>query len=250
MRQVLRKAIADGHERIAVVCGAWHVPALGRTAAAGDGRRPHVARHAEGEGRVCAGCRGRIAGSPRPPGTAPACAARAGTRTCSSIPGEPGISRWFVGAARLLRDRGMSASPDDLIAATRAATTLAALRNRPRPGLAEVLDAADTVMAGASGMTLIDRELIVGDAIGEVPDDAPQVPLARDLAAQQRRVRLKPAATAQTVELDVRAAERPGAIGAAAPPARPRRAVGHRWRRAGAAAARSARRGGCCGSRS
>ena len=43
-------------------------------------------------------------------------------------------------------------------------------------------------------MALIHRELIVGDAIGEVPDDAPQVPLARDLAAQQRRVRLKPAA--------------------------------------------------------
>ena len=83
---------------------------------------------------------------------------------------------------------------------------MAALRNRPRPGLAEVLDAADTVMAGSSGMTLIQRELIVGDAIGEVPDDAPQVPLARDLAAQQRKVRLKPAATAQTVELDVRTA--------------------------------------------
>jgi hypothetical protein len=28
MRQVLRRPIADGHERIAVVCGAWHVPAL------------------------------------------------------------------------------------------------------------------------------------------------------------------------------------------------------------------------------
>jgi hypothetical protein len=120
-------------------------------------------------------------------------------------PGEPGIGRWFVGAARLLRERGMSASPDDLIAATRAATALAALRNRPRPGLAEVLDAAETVMVGTGGMTLIQRELIVGDAIGEVPDNAPQVPLARDLAAQQRKVRLKPEATTRTLELDVRA---------------------------------------------
>ena len=39
MRQVLRRAIADGHERIAVVCGAWHVPALAAAAATGDGRR-------------------------------------------------------------------------------------------------------------------------------------------------------------------------------------------------------------------
>ena len=67
-----------------------------------------------------------------------------------------------------------------------------------------MLDAADTVMAGTAGLALIDRELIVGDVIGEVPDDAPQVPLARDLAAQQRRVRLKPSAEVQSVELDVR----------------------------------------------
>ena len=28
MRKVLRRAVKDGFERIAVVCGAWHVPAL------------------------------------------------------------------------------------------------------------------------------------------------------------------------------------------------------------------------------
>ena len=204
MRQVLRKAIADGHQRIAVVCGAWHVPALAEPLPS-ETTDAHTLR---GLPRVKVGLcwvpwtHRRLAA---------ATGYGAGVRSPGwyahvfKHPGEPGITRWFVGAARLLRDRGMSPSPDDLIAATRAATTLAALRNRPRPGLAEVLDAADTVMAGASGMTLIQRELIVGDAIGEVPDNAPQVPLARDLAAHQRRVRLKPAATAQTVELDVRA---------------------------------------------
>ena len=204
MRQTLRRAIADGHERIAVVCGAWHVPALAEPLppAAADA---HTLR---GLQKVKVGLcwvpwtHRRLAA---------ASGYGAGVRSPGwyahvfKHPGEPGIGRWFVGAARLLRDRGMSASPDDLIAATRVATALAALRNRPRPGLAEVLDAADTVMAGASGMALIERELIVGDAIGQVPDDAPQVPLARDLAAQQRRVRLKPAATANTVELDIRA---------------------------------------------
>ena len=99
-------------------------------------------------------------------------------------------------------------------------------------------------------MALIERELIIGDAIGEVPDDAPQVPLARDLAAQQRKVRLKPEADVRTVELDVRAAERPRPLGAAAPAAGARCALGHRSRRGAAAAARSARRGGCSGSRS
>ena len=204
MRQVLRRAIADGHERIAVVCGAWHVPVLAEplpTAAVDAQTLRGLQRVKVGmcwvpwTHRRLAAASGYGAGV-RSPGW---------YAHVFQHPGELGVTRWFVGAARLLRDRGMSASPDDLIAATRAATTLAALRNRPRPGLAEVLDAADTVMAGASGMSLIDRELIVGDAIGEVPDDAPQVPLARDLAAQQRKVRLKPAAAAQTVELDVRA---------------------------------------------
>ena len=208
MRQALRKAVADGHERIAVVCGAWHVPALSDDIAS--------TKAATADAQMLRGLPKVKVGLSWVPWTHRRLAASsgygAGVRSPGWYahvfhhPGEPGVSRWFVDAARLLRDRGMSASPDDLIAATRAATTLAALRDRPRPGLAEVLDAAGAVMAGTGGMTLIERDLIVGDAIGEVPDDAPQVPLARDLAAQIRKVRLKPAATPQIVELDVRAA--------------------------------------------
>ncbi|MCE9623705.1 MAG: DUF5682 family protein [Actinomycetia bacterium] len=203
MRQALRRARADGFERIAVVCGAWHVPALSEPLPA-----------ATIDTQTLRGLAKVKVGVSWVPWTNRRLAATtgygAGVRSPGWYahvfrhPGAPGISRWFVGAARLLRDRGLSASPDHLIAATRTASALATLRLRPRPGLDEVLDAADTVMAGSTGLALIDRELIVGDAIGEVPDDAPQVPLARDLAAQQRRVRLKPSADAQTIELDVR----------------------------------------------
>jgi hypothetical protein len=204
MRQTLRAAIAAGHDRIAVVCGAWHVPALTQPLppAAVDARTLRgLAKVKVGVSwvpwthRRLASTTGYGAGV-RSPGW---------YAHVFRHPGPAGISRWFVEAAHLLRARGMSASPDHLIAATRTAGALAALRQRPRPGLAEVMDAADTVMAGSTGLALIERELIVGDAIGEVPDDAPQVPLARDVAAQQRRVRLQPTADAQTVELDVRA---------------------------------------------
>ncbi len=203
MRQSLRSALAAGHERVAVVCGAWHVPAL-----------ELPLPPAKVDQATLRGLPKVKVGISWVPWThrrlATSTGYGAGVRSPGWYahvfrhPGPAGVSAWFVDAARLLRDRGMSASPDHLIAATRAASALAALRGRPRPGLAEMLDAADTVMAGSTGLSLIQRELVVGDAIGEVPDDAPQVPLARDLAAQQRSVRLKPTADAKTVELDVR----------------------------------------------
>ncbi|MFM2077065.1 MAG: hypothetical protein RJA49_955 [Actinomycetota bacterium] len=203
MRKVLRAATADGFERIAVVCGAWHVPALQAPlpAAAVD------AATLRGLPKVKVGV-SWVPWTHRR--LASATGYGAGVRSPGWYahvfrhPGPSGVSTWFVQAARLLRERGLSASPDHLIAATRAAGALAALRERPRPGLAEVLDAADAVMAGSTGLALIERELVVGDAIGEVPDDAPQVPLARDLAAQQRSVRLKPTADGRVLELDVR----------------------------------------------
>jgi hypothetical protein len=203
MRKVIRSVIAQGHQRVAVVCGAWHVPAL-------QAPLPPMSV----DQRTLAGLAKVKVGVSWVPWTHRRLAATsgygAGVRSPGWYahvfrhPGPTGVSRWFVDAARLLRDHGLSASPDHLIAATRAASALAALRERPRPGLAEMLDAADTVMAGSTGLALIHRELVVGDAIGAVPDDAPQVPLARDLAAQQRKVRLKPSADLVTLELDVR----------------------------------------------
>ena len=204
MRRAIRQATADGFQRIAVVCGAWHVPALTMPypSAAADAKvlraLPRVKvgiSWVPWTHRRLAASSGYSAGV-RSPGW---------YAHVFAHPGEEGVVRWFVQTARLLRGRGMQASPDHLIAAIRAATSLAALRGRPRPGLAEVLDAADTVMAGVGGgMSLIHDRLVVGDAIGVVPDDAPLVPLARDLAVQQRRTRLKPHAVARTVELDVR----------------------------------------------
>jgi hypothetical protein len=68
-------------------------------------------------------------------------------------PGPEGVARFFVDAATLLRGADIAASPEHLIAATRTADTLAVLRGRPRPGLDEVLDAADArPYSGALGV--------------------------------------------------------------------------------------------------
>lgn len=207
MRQGIRRALAAGHRRIAVVCGAWHVPVL---------RGPLGSPRADAA--LLRGLPKRKVATTWAPWTHQRLAFDSGYGAgvaspgwyahVFAHPGPDGVRRWFVQAGRLLRARGMSASPDHLIAGTRLADALAALRSRPRPGLAEVLDAAAAVLGegGAEALSLVHDQLVVGDAVGTVPDDAPLVPLARDLAAQQRRVRLKPTAAEKLVELDLRTA--------------------------------------------
>jgi len=70
-------------------------------------------------------------------------------------------------------------------------------------GLTGVVSAA---LAGGSPvpLRLIANELLVGHDLGSVPDDTPMVPLARDLAKAQRRLRLPASAATKTLELDLR----------------------------------------------
>lgn len=211
MRRTLRRVRSSGARCIVVVCGAWHVPALAEPWPT-VGADTAVLRNWSSSHPV--GRSGVKVGVSWVPWThrrlAAATGYGAGVRSPGWYahvfrhPGDEGVVRWFVDAGRLLRARGMSASPDHLIGATRAADALAALRGRPRAGLAEVRDAAEAVMAGSGGLALVDRDLVVGDAIGAVPDDAPQVPLAADLAAQQRALRLQPTAEQRELELDLR----------------------------------------------
>ena len=167
--RAIRRGVRRRPDRSPSSAGRGTCPRSTSPAHGGD-RRRDAARPAEGQGRGDAGCRGRTAGSPRRPATAPACAARAGTTTCSAIPGprvSPASSSTppaCCATSRLPTRRPTTSSrrPAAGRRAGRAARTAA-------PGLAEVLDAAESVMGG---LPLVERRLVVGDAIGAVPDDA------------------------------------------------------------------------------
>ena len=200
MRRAIRRAVADGHRSIAVVCGAWHVPALdleGRPASVDNTTLRGLPRVKVDSAWVPWTHRRLTTSS----GYGAGVDSPGWYRHVFEHPGEEGVARFLVDAARLLRENGQAASPDHLIAGTRLADALATMRNRPRPGLGEVLDAADAVLGG---LDLVRSRLVVGDALGTVPDDAPQVPLARDLAKLQKSARLKPSATPKVVEVDLR----------------------------------------------
>ena len=93
-----------------------------------------------------------------------------------------------------------------MIEATRLADTLAALRERPRPGLDDLMEAVRAVFCYDSDapLQLIQRALLVDEALGTVPDDVPAVPLVQDVFAQQKRLRLTVRADTTDLELDLR----------------------------------------------
>lgn len=205
MRRAIRRALSTA-ESVAVVCGAWHVPALDPAGipastdtallkGAGTGRPRAAVTWVPWSDRRMQRRSGYAAGVANP----------GWYRHVFRHPGPEGVARFFVDAAAALRAHGLAASPDHLIGASRLADALASLRDRPRAGLAEVLDAAGSVMGSErGGLPAVIDGLTVGDAIGDVPPAAPQVPLARDVTAAQKRARLTPTSEQRVVELDLR----------------------------------------------
>ncbi|WP_326759642.1 DUF5682 family protein [Streptomyces phaeochromogenes] len=203
MRLQVRAAQREFGDDVAVVCGAWHVPALRqRTTVAAD--------------------RALLKGLPKAkadmtwvPWTHRRLSRMSGYGAGIDSPGWYGhlfgaadrpIERWMTKVARLLRDEDRPVSSAHVIEAVRLADTLAAMRGRPLPGLTETTDAVRAVMCEGSDvpLSLVHDRLVVGDVLGEVPAAAPAVPLQRDLDRLQRRLRLKPEAQERELELDLR----------------------------------------------
>ncbi|WP_327149933.1 DUF5682 family protein [Nocardia sp. NBC_01329] len=204
MRQVLRKARKDGARRIAVVCGAWHAPAL-----------------QEPLGPAAADIR-LLKGLPKVkstltwvPWTHSRLAAASGYGAGVTSPGwyhhlftetERPIASWLTKVAGVLRGHDLPVSSAHIIEAVRLAETLAALRGRPLAGLSEVTEATRAVLCEGDETVLrsVGMELVVGEALGAVPSEAPTVPLEADLRAEARTLRLKQETLIRTLDLDLR----------------------------------------------
>ncbi|MFF5494905.1 DUF5682 family protein [Streptomyces aquilus] len=203
MRLQVRAAQREFTVGVAVVCGAWHVPALRRKASVAADRAllkglpkvkadmtwvPWTHRRLSrvsgyGAGIDSPGWYGHLFAAPDRP-----------------------IERWMTKVAGLLREEDRLVSSAHVIEAVRLAETLAAMRGRPLAGLSETTDAVRAVMCEGSDvpLSLVHDRLVVGDVLGEVPQGAPAVPLQRDLDRAQRRLRLKPEALERELELDLR----------------------------------------------
>ena len=204
MRQVLRATLKEASGPIVVVCGAWHVPAL-------TAPLPSAASDAA----LLRGVPKRKAALAWVPWTHSRLAVSSGYGAGITSPGwyqhlftvrEHTVARWLTRVAAVLRAHDLPVSSAHVIEATRLAQTLAALRGRPLAGLAEVSEAAKSVMCDGDDLAaaFVTRDLVVGEALGAVPDDAPPVPLEADLRARARALKLKIEPLSRTLALDLR----------------------------------------------
>ncbi|MFC5215423.1 DUF5682 family protein [Streptomyces coerulescens] len=203
MRLQVRAAQREFGDDVAVVCGAWHVPALRQKSTVGADKA------------LLKGLPKVKADMTWVPWTNRRLARVSGYGAGIDSPGWYGhlfsasdrpVERWMTKVAGLLRDEDRIVSSAHVIEAVRLAETLAAMRGRPLPGLSETTDAVRAVMCEGSDvpLALVQDRLVVGDVLGEVPRSAPAVPLQRDLDRIQRRLRLKPEALERELELDLR----------------------------------------------
>ena len=192
MRKAIRKAVKAGNDRIAVVCGAWHAPALA------DWKQVP----ASADNKVFRGIRKKKTDAAWIPWTYERLAAQSGYGAGVVSPAwyrllydkrSEVTIRFLTRAARLLRQESLEASSAQVIDAVSLAEMLASIRGLPLPGIDELREAALSSFCNGvpERLALIDRRLVVGDRVGRVPGHLPMVPIQKDLEKQVRTCRLR-----------------------------------------------------------
>lgn len=206
MRMILRQAQQQMYDRIAVICGAWHAPALQDLAGKEKADNKLLKKLPKSKVKVRASwipwSNGRLS-------------MYSGYGAGITSPGwyehnwnqEQDIElSWLNKVAARFRAEGMDMSAAHVIEAYKLAIGLSQLRGYSRIGLEELNEAVLTVMCMGDGilLDLIRESLIVGDRLGRIPADIPKVPLQQDFEQSIKRLRLKLSAAPKVHHLDLR----------------------------------------------
>jgi len=203
MRKCIRQAEKEMFHTIAVICGAWHAPALQQMPKQKDDNEL-----LKGLPKVKIECTWI-------PWTYSRLSYNSGYGAGINSPGwydhvwthptDDG-TRWMAKVAQLFRKNQMDTSVAHVIEAIRLAESLASLRNLSKAGLEELNEATWSVLCGGESilLQLIHDELIVSNRIGEVPEEIPKPPLQLDIEKLQKRLRLPATADWKDYTLDLR----------------------------------------------
>lgn len=192
MRQEIRRAVGEGFQNIAVVCGAWHSPPLHHWEAvkeAADKKTLRGLRKVKTQTAWIPWSFERLSAAS---GYGAGVLAPAWYQLLFKNP-HTAVAQWMVRASRLLRELKYDASPAQATEAVRLAENLAALRELPVPGQAELRDAALGILCEGSEERLkrIETRLIFGEEFGKVPPELPRIPLQEDMEKAIKTARLR-----------------------------------------------------------
>jgi hypothetical protein len=204
MRIEIRRALKEGHARVAVVCGAWHAPVL-----------RDVAKGASADAALLKGLARCKVATTWIPWSFGRLTRRSGYGAGIASPGwyahlharhEGGVARWLAEAAIVFRGHDLEIAPSHVIEAVRLADTLATMRGFAEPSLDECVEAIQTIYCAGDPMPMafLGNELLIGERLGTVPSSVPEPALGADVRAEQKRLRLKVEASQRALDLDLR----------------------------------------------
>jgi len=203
MRTAIRKAEKEKYESIAVVCGAWHAPAL------------EVMPSQKEDNTWIKKLPKTKVDATWIPWTNDRLMFESGYGAGIASPGwyehtwkypNDDSTQWLAKTARVFRKQQKDISAAHIIETVRLTQSLTNLRGLHKPGLSELNEAVQTVMCmGApEPLVLLKTELIVGKKMGQVPEGTPRSPLQRDFELQLKKLRLKASEADVEIKLDLR----------------------------------------------
>lgn len=206
MRTLIRQAQNELYERIVIVCGAWHAPALVDL----DGTAKEDAKILKELPRSKIKVTATWI-----PWTNARLSMFSGYGAGIYSPGwyehqwrtKQNLEiTWLTNVANTFREKDIDISTAHVIEAYNLSRGLAALRNRHGVSLTELNEATLAVMCMGDGilLELVKEKLIVGNKLGKVPSDIPKVPLQEDFEQHIKSLRLKLAAVPKQYDLDLR----------------------------------------------
>ena len=210
MRKQIRAAKKDGYQKIAVICGAWHVPALLKTIKAKDDNDllkglPKIKLKSTwipwSYGRIS--YRSGYGAGVNSPGWYHHLWEKSLSKASAQ---DDLVASWLTLAARTLRKQGYDVAPASVIDGVRLVNSLASIRNSPKPSLDDMSEAIQTLFCfgDQTPMLLLHDKMLINDRLGTVPAALPKSPLQQDFANKTKTYSLKLEAVEKQLELDLR----------------------------------------------
>lgn len=209
MRQQIAEASKLHEGPLAVICGAWHVPAL---TASFSKKADKILL-----GQLAPKLSSKRLSSTWIPWTSARLTFASGYGAGVTAPQwyqhlwrygnqQDSLVHWLTLIASKLRAKDFAVSTASVIEATLLCQSLANVRSKAAAGFEEARDAAIACLCFGNTVLWqqIETELLQGDVVGVVPADVPLAPLLDDLQQWQKQTRLKASALPTELSLDLR----------------------------------------------